>query len=423
MDKYLLEILKEVNTIIIPGLGALTITDAETGDIMFMPYLKHDDGELSKYIANKEGMELNDAVNLIAKYVREILNTLDKGESYDMFQFGSFVKNESGDIEFKMWNSDNPVEDSVTESTVVDTSKENTPQPEIEEEKLPEVDTPIEEESVSDETNTSEEPLTEESVNEEPVETQPVEQEPVKPIVANSENEAQEPAEKEPLEQKKEVERELNILEKEERAATQARLDKLREDKNKPQKKRRGAGFYVLIIFGLIIISFSSYVIIDFEGASKLMPFLASEETNSSEEHSALDEMEEILGKTQEEAVEAYTSSAETNEGTEEEVTEETPEIKEEVKEEPAPKVEKKEPMPVPTNSATGYHIIAGSFGNPANAERFAAKLRDQGASATLIQENGLYKVSLGSYASRDEAKAALSNLNLSVDAIIHKVD
>ena len=54
MDKYLLEILKEVNTIIIPGLGALTITNKDTGEIMFMDYLKHDDGQLAEYIAQKE---------------------------------------------------------------------------------------------------------------------------------------------------------------------------------------------------------------------------------------------------------------------------------------------------------------------------------------------------------------------------------
>ena len=72
MDKYLLEILKEINTIIIPGLGALTITDASSGDIMFMTYLKHDDGQLAKYIAKNEGIDETEAKNLIAKYVREI---------------------------------------------------------------------------------------------------------------------------------------------------------------------------------------------------------------------------------------------------------------------------------------------------------------------------------------------------------------
>jgi hypothetical protein len=61
MDKYLLEILKDVNTIIIPGLGALTITNSDTGEIMFMGFLKHDDGQLSKYIAEKEGWDENEA--------------------------------------------------------------------------------------------------------------------------------------------------------------------------------------------------------------------------------------------------------------------------------------------------------------------------------------------------------------------------
>jgi len=78
MDKYLLEILKQVSTIIIPGLGALTITNQKTGEIMFMPYLKHDDGKLSAHIAGKEGWDENEAKNLIAKYVREIQAELDK---------------------------------------------------------------------------------------------------------------------------------------------------------------------------------------------------------------------------------------------------------------------------------------------------------------------------------------------------------
>ena len=107
MDKYLLEILKDVNTIIIPGLGALTITNSDTGEIMFMGFLKHDDGQLSKYIAEKEGWDENEAKNLVAKYVREITLKLDQGESYDMYEFGSFIKNEDGEIEFRNWGQGN----------------------------------------------------------------------------------------------------------------------------------------------------------------------------------------------------------------------------------------------------------------------------------------------------------------------------
>ncbi len=78
---------------------------------------------------------------------------------------------------------------------------------------------------------------------------------------------------------------------------------------------------------------------------------------------------------------------------------------------------------PVPTNSQTGYHIIVGSFGNPDNAERLAAKLRSEGTQASLIKENGYHKVSLGSFNSRAEAKTALNAMNLSMSAIIHKID
>ena len=56
MQNYLQQILTESNTIIIPGLGALTITSTKTGDIYFMPFLKHDDGTLAKYIAKVEGI-------------------------------------------------------------------------------------------------------------------------------------------------------------------------------------------------------------------------------------------------------------------------------------------------------------------------------------------------------------------------------
>lgn len=414
MDKYLLEILKAVNTIIIPGLGALTITDKEKGEVMFMPYLKHDDGELSKYIAEKEGMELNDAVNLIAKYVREILSTLDKGESYDMYQFGSFIKNESGDIEFIVSSAEvTSMENEISEisvptqepesSDVIDAEfKAEVPEANVEEE-LPEITLEEEKNEILPEPEKEVEkpidPIPE--VDPEP------EKEKVKPIIPVV---TPEPS----------PERELNILEKEERAATQARLDKLKEDKNKPLKKKRGVGFYALIVFGLIIVSFSSYVIIDFEGASKLMPFLALEKVEM-EEHGALAEMEEILGKSQEYSTKESDTSAQSMVSTEPE----TPVINEEpvIKEEPKEAVVEKQVTKVATSSSSGYHIIAGSFGNPENAEKFAAKLRNEGANASVIQENGLHKVSLGSYSTRDEAKSALNNLKISVQGFIHKVD
>jgi nucleoid DNA-binding protein len=129
MNNYLLQLLRDLKTIIIPGLGALTITNEATNELLFMPFLKYDDGTLSKYIAEKEGMEVNDAKNLIAKFVREILAELDKGEQYDMYQFGSFLK-ENNEIVFKQWVTKAPV--LLDEQVVVEETNETTvPSPEV----------------------------------------------------------------------------------------------------------------------------------------------------------------------------------------------------------------------------------------------------------------------------------------------------
>jgi len=114
MNKYLQELLKLAKTVIIPGLGALTITNDKTGDLFFMSYLKHDDGKLAEFIASKEGIELIDAKNNLAKYVREITALLDKGESFDIFNFGKFKKDASGEIVFEQATK---IEHKLSEST------------------------------------------------------------------------------------------------------------------------------------------------------------------------------------------------------------------------------------------------------------------------------------------------------------------
>ena len=114
MNKYLQELLKLSNTVIIPGLGALTITNDKTGELFFISYLKHDDGKLAEFIASKEEIELIDAKNNLAKYVREITANLDKGESFDIFNFGKFVKDGSGNIVFEQFTQN---EHKLSEST------------------------------------------------------------------------------------------------------------------------------------------------------------------------------------------------------------------------------------------------------------------------------------------------------------------
>ena len=153
------------------------------------------------------------------------------------------------------------------------------------------------------------------------------------------------------------------------------------------------------------------------------MPSLASAEKEETTDHSAIEEMKEMMGEKEEANIkesEDLTADTLTSEASESEEIIEEPVFEEPIVKEP---IKAPEEVPVPTNSKTGYHIIVGSFGNPGNAERFAAKLRSEEGNASVIQENGLHKVSLGGYNTRDEAKSALSSMNLTISAIIHKVD
>ena len=101
MEKHIKQILHEVNTIIIPGVGALTVTSHTTGEIMFMPYLKYDDGKLASFIAEIEGITLDEAKAIISDDVSNILNTIEIGNSFNLNGIGSFKKDASGGIEFK----------------------------------------------------------------------------------------------------------------------------------------------------------------------------------------------------------------------------------------------------------------------------------------------------------------------------------
>ncbi len=333
MDKYLLEILKLVNTIIIPNLGALTITDSDSGDIMFMSYLKHDDGKLAAHIAEKEGWEENDAKNLISKYVREILSDLDKGEEYVMYEFGTFYK-DGEDIQFKNWN----------------TKKHTIVTPEVKEVKEKTKIVPI-----------------------------------VKP------------------------EKDLNIVEKEAKAATIEKLNQLKKDKEENEKdKKKGAGFWVGIALLVVLLGGGILAALNFDYLKQTLPFLAdnndvtSKKDNSdnyqaeSESTNLNVELEEsVIDETEEQAIEEENFSE--------------PEVIDIVNEEPI--IESSIDTPKP------YNIIAGAFSSEDNAIKLVDKLKSLGHPATFKKKNGMHIVSAKSFATKEEARAELSEIKNDVPA------
>ena len=389
MDKYLISILKEINTIIIPGIGALTITNKETGEIMFMPYLKHDDGTLARYIAEKEGWDENTARNLIAKYVREIEAKLNVGDTYDMFQFGSFRKDNSGDLVFEQWKNVSSAEsnemdraklpDENTKGPVVSDMTEQIVSEVVETEYVPEPEVLEEAEPVTDET-------------EEKVETVPLVNEKVDSSIANN---VEAPVYTE--EQQWNDDLDLPPIN-----ATIERPKKPILEKAKPDRKRRGLPVLPLLIFLVILVGGGSALVVFWDDLSGKTNMVAADEKSK-----------ETVSKEIYKVAETDETTQKDPDNYEEEVDQTLNEDTEEIQEVIAPVNSDPKPTDqITTSTGTVYrsmpfHVIAGAFAEQANAERFRDKLRESGSSnAEIIGKfDGLYVVSSGSYSSEADAQ------------------
>lgn len=389
MDKYLISILKEINTIIIPGIGALTITNKETGEIMFMPYLKHDDGTLARYIAEKEGWDENTARNLIAKYVREIEAKLNVGDTYDMFQFGSFRKDNSGDLVFEQWKNVSSAEsnemdraklpDENTKGPVVSDMTEQIVSEVVETEYVPEPEVLEEAEPVTDET-------------EEKVETVPLVNEKVDSSIANN---VEAPVYTE--EQQWNDDLDLPPIN-----ATIERPKKPILEKSKPDRKRRGLPVLPLLIFLVILVGGGSALVVFWDDLSGKTNMVAADEKSK-----------ETVSKEIYKVAETDETTQKDPDNYEEEVDQTLNEDTEEIQEVIAPVNSDPKPTDqITTSTGTVYrsmpfHVIAGAFAEQANAERFRDKLRESGSSnAEIIGKfDGLYVVSSGSYSTEADAQ------------------
>jgi len=391
MDKYLFQILKEVNTIIIPEIGALTIVNQATGEIMFMSYLKFDDGKLANYIAEKEAMDLTDAKVLVAKYIREIQTKLDKGETYDMYQFGSFSKNSGGEITFKAW-----------EKLVVSSSSE--PEKDIEPEIIVPIVSPQIEVAVVSIENTElieQEKLAEVSELDElekkiTIPEQDIVPAPIEVIEQTETEEVNEPINAISEEEQWNDDLDVPPINHLKETIKKPILEKTKKDKI---KKKRGVVFYVLTVFLLLVIGGGTYVGMNYNELKQHIPFLAS----TPEKEQALEETttEEVETASEEENVEM--------EATETNVVEET----EAVDESDTQVVE------TSTVSTSGLiidktlpiQIIAGAFTEESNATRKVETLKSNGSAAEIIgRYGGFYFVCIGSFNSMDEVKATKSN-------------
>lgn len=107
---YIQELLSENNRVIVPGFGAFLVRatskfkDAKElskklNDIYFSPFLKFNDELLVNYITKKEEISKDEAIKKINDFTEVIKNDIEKGEVFEIKDFGVFAI-EEGKIQF-----------------------------------------------------------------------------------------------------------------------------------------------------------------------------------------------------------------------------------------------------------------------------------------------------------------------------------
>jgi len=474
MNNYLLQILKETKTIIIPGLGALTVTNEATGEIMFMSFLKHDDGNLAKYISEKEGMDINDAKNMIAKFVREVMIELDKGETYDMYQFGKFQK-VAGEIEFDQWSASSAPSEAtkaeeplVTEETPVaipeafaESTATITEEPTIEPEPVVETPAPVKEPEVEipapfvEEVKEEPAPVAEAPKAEEPKKEEPskVEETPIPipvpfaeevkeetPVQENSKTEApreeippvivpESGIEPDPI---KEIHPEQAIPPAPKTKETEKKdlrkpvgkspKEKLKEaDKNKGEqskKKKTGALGYILWGIVVLVLGAGTYVAVQFDTLKKDFPILA--DLAGENEPTADTTSLKTIGETDPSAHPDSMPKAEPIPGSEnvtEEVTEPEP-IVEEKKAEPKPEPKPvAKPKPAPKKTEPVAKPIPKPQPKPVSRPQTVSVYKPKPANFPTPNMSKPYHIIAGSFSSNTNARnfaTKLKNIGMS---------
>ena len=402
MEKYLQQILKEVNTIIIPGLGALTITNDKTGEVMFMSYLKYDDGKLSAYIAEKGNIDNDEAKSQILSYVENVLNTIAAEGDCLINGVGLFSKDSNGDLCFENRSSITSIEN---ENSDFDQEIDHVTNVHEEEKVMHEL--------VSEEQIVLENEITNDANEEEVVDVlfedncENSEDEEI--ILFSNSNSTEKKSEEEPSEE--EVVVEENFIEE----TLPAEIENgEKEEEEIPEsnvvtvKKKRGVGFFVILFFIVLVAGGGIAVGINFKNVRQFIPFLSNSDTAKSEED-LIKKME--LDKTK--PSESDTADRQELIENPEEVIPETASEAEPIKdfvEEPMDSKSSKRDEPLDVKQS--FYIVVGSFSDRKNADRAVDKLIAEGQKeASTASNNGKFYVTIANYSNIDDAKSGQKSL------------
>lgn len=392
MNKYLIEILKLRTSVTLPGFGALMIANSKTGKIVLNQLLKYDDKVLAKFIAEKENIDVQEAQNMVSKFIKEIDLDISKGETYDIFQFGKISKTENGSILFEM---DDAMRKEII-SPVVSV-------PKVEKKKVvkKEVVSPIgkEKEIPKNVYTLPTEPKVEKLEKIETVEVKVVKVETEKPVIKTTSKATQTVKDKEVtiklganvLDGKVEPKQDKKAKIKSPKAIP---IIKDLDQDDKKKKRKVWPWVFLLLLIGLGIITF----IFQDKLKAELGLFTEAVEVDIVSSEQEINNNEQVIEEVSVDIVVidtlSYEDTTEIELADESEFIEEENEIEEE---------------PVQTSTLGSYHIIGGAFGEASNATLFAEKI----GGTVVGRFSGMYQVSIKSYETRAEVNLAFPDMKL----------
>lgn len=100
MIKYILELVKENNRVIIPGFGAFIVSNDNGYNVLFNNFLSFNDGLLANHVAADLGVDTVDALKRVADFVELLKRELDEKGVYEMSGLGRFTKDDNGVLRF-----------------------------------------------------------------------------------------------------------------------------------------------------------------------------------------------------------------------------------------------------------------------------------------------------------------------------------
>lgn len=100
MEKYLLDLIKEHNRVIVPNFGAFIVSREKGLTILFNSFLNFNDGLLISHISNIEGVDSATVTSRVEMFVETIKSELDSKGIYTIDNLGTFSKDSNNILRF-----------------------------------------------------------------------------------------------------------------------------------------------------------------------------------------------------------------------------------------------------------------------------------------------------------------------------------